>query len=83
MTYEEILKELEEVNLKDKFTSVFEDRISSELLKMIQKTDKIHSTGAMVRSLMKHFENESDEWLYWQKVFLYFITPVFKRELNF
>lgn len=80
MTYEEILKELEEVNLKEKFTSEFESFIDAKLLSMIKETDKIHSVGSLIRLLMNKWENESKQWLYWQKVLVYFMTPEFARK---
>jgi len=83
MTYEEILKELEEVNLKEKFTSIYENICSDELLKMIKETNSLNSTATMIRCLLKHFKNESEDWLYWQKVLFYFMTPIFQRNLNF
>ena len=82
MSYEEILKELEEVNLKDKFTSVYEGFVSDSFLERLRNTDKIHSTESPIRSLLIFFENESEEWLYWQKVLFYFMTPVFERKEN-
>ena len=82
MRYEEILKELEEVNLKEKFTSVYEGFVSDSFLERLRNTDKIHSTGSLIRSLLIFFENESEEWLYWQKVLFYFLTPKFARKEN-
>lgn len=80
MTYEEILKELDEVNLKDKFTSIYETNTSENLLKMVKETDRLGGTGTLIRFLMDFLENESEEWLYWQKVLFYFITPKFARK---
>ena len=82
MTYKEILKELEEVNLKEKFISEFESFISPELLSMLQMADKLNSTGSLIRILIKKWKNESSEWLYWQKVLFYFMTPKFARNEN-
>jgi hypothetical protein len=82
MNYDEILKELQEVNLKDKFISEFEDYVNPELLDMIKKNNKIKSTASLIRTLLKKWENESEEWLYWQKVLFYFMTPRFARDKN-
>jgi hypothetical protein len=82
MSYEEILKELEEVNLKDKFTSVYEGFVSDSFLERLRNTDKIHSTGSLIRSLLIFFENESEDWIYWQKILVYFMTPKFARKEN-
>jgi hypothetical protein len=82
MRYNEILSELQEVNLKEKFISKFEDYVNLELLDMIKKTDKIKSTASLIRTLLKKWENESEEWLYWQKALFYFMTPRFARDKN-
>ena len=82
MRYEEILKELEEVNLKEKFTSVYEGFVSDSFLERLRNTDKIHSTGSLIRSLLIFFENESEDWIYWQKILVYFMTPKFARKEN-
>ena len=83
MTYNQVLSDLKKVGLKAKFISEFEKHESQLLIKMFKETDKIHSTGALVRILMKHYENESEIWLYWQKVLFYFMTPQFARIKNF
>jgi len=83
MSYEEILKELDKVNLKDKFILKFEACINTDLLEMIRQTDKINSTGSLIRSLMIFLENESEEWVHWQKVLIYFMTPDFAKIKNF
>ena len=82
MTYQDILKELEEVDLKEKFTSSYEEFVSNEFLEKLNTTDKIHSTGSLIRSLMIFYVNESKDWIYWQKVLFYFMTPVFARKEN-
>lgn len=82
MTYQEILKELKEVDLKEKFTSSYEGFVSNEFLEKLRNTDKIHSTGSLIRSLMIFYVNESKEWIYWQKVLFYFMTPKFARKQN-
>ena len=83
MRYSEILNELDEVNLKDKFTSIYETNTSETILKMVKETNKLGGTGTLIRFLMDFLENESEEWLYWQKVLFYFITPKFSRRRNF
>ncbi len=80
MTYNEILNELQEVNLKDKFVEEYEEYAGEKLLILLKESDKIKSTAGMVRSLIKKYENESTAWLYWQKVMFYFMTPVFARK---
>lgn len=80
MTYEEILKELEEVDLKEKFASSYEGFINKDLLERLKSTDKIYSTGSMIRSLMIFYINESEDWIYWQKILIYFMTPKFTRK---
>jgi len=82
MTYLEILKELEEVNLKEKFTSEFENYINESLFVMIKETDKIKSTASLIRMLLKKWENESEDWLFWKKAMFYFMTPIFVRDKN-
>ena len=82
MTYNEILNELQEVNLKDKFISEYENYANPKLLVMLKETDQIHSTGRLIRMLLKKWENESEKWLYWQKVLIYFMTPTFARDKN-
>lgn len=82
MTYNEILNELQEVNLKDKFVSEYENFESPTLLIMLKETDKISSTANLIRSLMKKWEIETENWIYWQKVMFYFMTPVFARKEN-
>jgi len=79
MTYKQILKELNEVDLKKEFTSEFESFISAELLSMIKQSDKIHSVGSLIRMLLKKYEIESDIWLRWQKVLFYFMMPNFEK----
>lgn len=83
MTYEEVLTELQEVDLKEKFASLYEGYTSESLLKMMKGTDRLHSTAGMIRGLMKYMTNESEEWLYWQKVLFYFMTPIFARKRDF
>jgi len=83
MTYNEILKELNDVDLKERFTSEFEKHIGVSLLKAVKKTDKLKSVGSMVKYLMTKYEQESEEWLFWQKVMFYFMTPSFARIKNF
>lgn len=80
MKYQEILKELEEVGLKEKFASSYEEFVSDEFLVKLRNTDKIHSTGSIIRSLMIFYVNESEEWIYWQKVLVYFMAPEFTRK---
>lgn len=80
MTYKEVLKELDEVNLKEKFTSEYEGFISDVLLVKVKETDKIHSAGSLIRSLLIFYINESEEWIYWQKVLVYFMTPKLARK---
>lgn len=82
MNYNEILKELDAVNLKNKFTADFEQIISKNFLKRIKKTNKIHSTGSLLRELISNLENNSKKWDYWVLVLNYFMTPVFARDLN-
>lgn len=82
MTYNEILIELQEVNLKDRFVSEYENFESSSFLKRLKETDKISSTANLIRSLMKKWEIETENWIYWQKVMFYFMTPVFARKEN-
>lgn len=82
MTYEEILKELDEVNLKEKFTSEFESFISEKLLSMFKESNKIHSTGSLLRSLIHYYEYKSEKWQYWVDVLHYFMTPEFARKEN-
>ncbi len=82
MTYKDILKELKEVGLKEKFTSSYEGFVSKEFLDKLRNTDKIHSTGSLIRSLMMFYINESKEWIYWQKILFYFMTPKFARKEN-
>jgi len=79
MTYKEVLKELDEVNLKEKFTSEYEGFISDVLLHKVKETNKIASVGSLIRSLMIFYVNESKEWLFWQKALVYFMTPKFAR----
>ncbi len=83
MTYDEIVSELEEIGLKSEFVKEFEQSVSKKLLSMFKETDKINSVGNLIRSLMKQYENESERWLFWQKVLFYFITPKFARVKNF
>lgn len=82
MTYEEILKELEEVNLKEKFTYDFEKNVSKGLLKKLKETDKINSTGSLIRHLIHCFEFKSENWEYWRDVLHYFMTPDFVKDKN-
>jgi hypothetical protein len=82
MTYEIILQELEEVNLKEKFTSEFESFVTESLLLKFKESDRIHSTGSLLRLLLKKWENDSEQWLYWQQVLLYFMRPKFARNQN-
>ena len=83
MKYSEILKELDAVNLKNKFTAVYELNEEKRHLKDVKKTNKLNSTATMISCLMGFLENESEEWIYWQKVLFYFITPKFARKINF
>ena len=82
MSYEEILKELEEVNLKEKFTSDFEKLASNGYLKLVKKSNKINSTGSLLRSLISFYEYKSEKWNYWQQVLIYFMNPIFARKLE-
>lgn len=82
MTYKQILKELNEVGLKKEFTSEFENYISTELLQMFKDTDKIKSTAGLIRLLLKKYEIESEKWLEWHKVLIFFMTPKFARNIN-
>ncbi len=82
MKYEEILQELEEVGLNEKFTSDFENNASKGLLKKLKETNKINSTGSLIRHLIHCFEFKSENWEYWQKVLIYFMTPDFVKDKN-
>lgn len=82
MEYQEILKKLEAVNLKEKFTADFEDKCSENLLNKIKKTDKIHSVGSMIRLLISFYEFKSDEWEFWKNVLHYFMAPDFVKDKN-
>lgn len=82
MTYLEILIELEQINLKNKFVLEFEKLTSPTLVLLIKANTKIYSSAAMIRSLMKHYEPESEKWLFWQKVLVYLMTPQFARKNN-
>ena len=79
MNYNQIISELADVDLKDKFVLEFESFASPELLVKMSTTDKIKSTASVIRFLMGKWDNESEQWLYWQKVLFYFITPKFAR----
>lgn len=82
MTYNQILKELAVVNLKKKFTTDFENYVDKSLLNKLKDTNKIYSTGAIIRTLISYLEYNSKKWEYWTKILNYFMTPVFARDLN-
>lgn len=82
-SYDEVLIELDSVGVKSKFIIEFEICQSEEFLKMLKETNKISSPGSLIRSLIKKFEAESINWLFWQKVLIYFMTPDFCRVKNF
>lgn len=82
MRYEEILKEFEAVDLKQKFTADFENKCSINLLNKIKKTDKIHSVGSILRLLISFYEYKSEKWEFWKNVLHYFIMPDFVKDKN-
>jgi len=79
MTYEEIILELTSVNLDKEFTDEFENYISSELLLLLKNTDKINSTGSLIRLLLKKWKPETEQWIYWHQVLFYFMNPDFAK----
>lgn len=80
MKYSEILKELDAVNLKNKFTAVYELKEEKTHLKDVKKTNKLNSTATMIICLMEFLQNDSKEWVFWQKVLFYFLTPKFAKK---
>lgn len=82
-SYDEVLIELDLVGLKSKFIIEFEIYQSEEFFKLLKATNKISGPGSLIRLLMKTFEVESINWLFWQKVLVYFMTPDFCRVKNF
>ena len=82
MTYKEILKELSEVNLENEFAYEFEKSITDSLLFKIKNTNKIYSTASLIRALLTKYNVDSEKWIYWQKVLLYFMAPYFVKDKN-
>lgn len=82
MTYNQILLELKQIGIDKAFKYEFESYVSKELLVMIKDTDKIKSTASLIKLLLKKFKTDTEEFVYWKKVFIYFMTPVFARNLN-
>lgn len=82
MTYKQVLSELDAVGLKNKFTESFENLISNELLFKFKNTNKMHSVGSLIRVFLGKLEIESKEWIYWQKVLIYFMQPLFVRDIK-
>jgi len=80
MNYEEILKELEAVGLKNKFTDEFESKCNKSLLDKIKSSDKIYSTGSLLRFLIRFYEYKSEKWEFWKNVLHYFMTPDFVKD---
>ena len=80
MTYEAILDELNEVQLKEQFQSLFESLIRPQLLEKVKTNNRLYSIAAAVRYLLGMMEDEnSQEYLFWVKVLNYFRTPKFAR----
>lgn len=80
MTYTQILDELEEVGLREKFQTLFESLIRPTLLDKVKETDKLYSVTSVLRTMIEHLEDGSEECLYWLQVLYYFWTPKFARE---
>lgn len=80
MRYEEILKEIESVNLKEKFIADFESNCTETFLGKIKKTDKINSTASLLRILIKFYEYRSEDWEFWKNVLNYFMMPDFVKD---
>lgn len=80
LRYEEILKQLEAVDLKEKFTADFENKCSENLLSKIKTSDKIHSVGSILRLLISFYEYKSERWEFWKNVLHYFIMPDFVKD---
>lgn len=82
MTYNQILKELAVVNLKNKFTTDFENYVEKDLLNKLKDTNKIHSTGSILRTLISYLKVDDKNYEYWVQVLKYFMTPIFARDFN-
>ena len=83
MSYSEILNELNSIGLKDRFVSEYESVISEKLLSLVKNSNEIHSAGSMIRGLLSNYKHESETWVFWQKVLIYFMAPDFARVKNF
>lgn len=83
MTYEECLKELEEINIKEDFVKEFEALVDPSFLLKLKEMETISSTANLVRHLLRKFKEDSKEWIKWYEVFRLLITPEFARSKHF
>lgn len=82
MTYNQIISELNEIELGSDFDKEMRLLCRDTLLEKLQVSDRIHSTGSLIRHLISYYEYDSEKWLYWQKVLFYFMTPDFMKDKN-
>lgn len=85
MTYTEALDAFNEVNLRDRVKEKFESVCRPSLLEEVKEMDNISEPASLIRFILRLTDAgfSTDEYVYWQKVFLYFITPECSRKRNF
>jgi hypothetical protein len=80
MKYLEILNELRELNLDSLFDKELKQEAKESVYLRVRSTDKIYSTASLIRHLLRYYNYNSEKWLFWQEVLIYFMTPTFARE---
>lgn len=80
MTYKEILNQLESQDLKNEFCEKFQPFMSDQFKERLNSTDKIHSTGSLIRTVLQFVINE-DKKLYdrWVLILQWYMHPEFAR----
>lgn len=80
MTYKEVLADLKIIGYDEIFKQDIESNFSESFLERLNRTDRIHSPGSLIRTLISEHEAGSEKWEFWRKVFIYFINPEFVRK---
>lgn len=79
MTYESILKELEEQDLKNEFCLTFEPFLSESFLYRLRNTNKIHSVGSLIRTVLPYVKDKNNVWNRWVLILQWYMHPEFAR----